>query len=307
VSSRPNDVSTATTEPQPYGEVFDRGYQHYEGRREGRPYAIRALVTYSLRRGLGLKERWTAKLIPFALYAVAFVPVIGFIGVKAIAGPIADRFGLGYADLYDVLAMIILLFAAVAAPQMLCNDRRYHVLHLYFSRALRRSDYLLAKVGALGILIGSIAFLPALVLFLGNVFLAPDQMGYLADNVGDVGRIVALGLVIALFYTCICLVVAAYVDRQSIAAAISVGGILIVGAVASALFEAIDTAWRGYLMLVNPIMIPEALTRWVFDSSLPVSSPIAQAGLDGKWYLATVVALAVISGVVMYRRYLLED
>jgi hypothetical protein len=31
-----------------YGEVFDRGYRHYDGKRLGRPQAFRSLTLYSL-------------------------------------------------------------------------------------------------------------------------------------------------------------------------------------------------------------------------------------------------------------------
>ena len=52
------------TQPQPYGEVFDRGYQHYTGERLGRSYAVRRLIIFSIRGGLGIKKRWTAKILP---------------------------------------------------------------------------------------------------------------------------------------------------------------------------------------------------------------------------------------------------
>lgn len=308
MSSLPDEIPPqAPPEAQPYGEVFDRGYRHYDGQREGRPHAIRALVGYSIGRGLGLKKRWTAKIIPFSLYAIAFAPVIVVIGIRAFLGSLADRFGFGYPMLYDVLGFIILIFAAATAPQMLCDDRRQHVLHLYFSRALSRSDYLLAKIGSLGILIGSIAFLPAFLLFLGNTFLAASPVQYFVDHIGDLGRIVAAGGLIALFYASITLVVAAYVDRTGIASAISVGGILIVSAIGGALFETIGSEWRSYVALTNLLLIPQGLTQWVFGTTLPSSSPVAQAGLAGEWYLAAVVLLAVVCGVVMHRRYLMED
>ena len=47
-----------------FGEVYDRGYQHYEGPRLGRKHAFRALTTYSMKRALGSKKSWTAKVVP---------------------------------------------------------------------------------------------------------------------------------------------------------------------------------------------------------------------------------------------------
>src|SRR5689334_13840217 len=46
-----------------YGEVFDRGYKHYDGPRLGRNHARRALIGYSVKRAMGIKKSWTAKII----------------------------------------------------------------------------------------------------------------------------------------------------------------------------------------------------------------------------------------------------
>ena len=42
-----------------------------------------------------------------------------------------------------------MLFCAAQAPELFGRDQRYGVLPLYFSRALTRTDYALAKVGGL--------------------------------------------------------------------------------------------------------------------------------------------------------------
>ena len=54
----------ATDQPGRYGEVYDRGYKHYEGERLGRRQAFRALTRYSISRSLGIRKRWTAKIVP---------------------------------------------------------------------------------------------------------------------------------------------------------------------------------------------------------------------------------------------------
>ena len=42
-----------STAPSEYGEIFDRGYRHYEGQRLGHAQAIWALARYSMARSLG--------------------------------------------------------------------------------------------------------------------------------------------------------------------------------------------------------------------------------------------------------------
>src|SRR6185437_15367911 len=98
---------------QPDAQIYDRGYRHYEGKREGRAHAIRALIGYSIKRGLGIKKRWTAKIIPFIIYILGFFPVIIIIGIRAFAGRLAQ--GFNYETLYDLLATILLVFAAATA------------------------------------------------------------------------------------------------------------------------------------------------------------------------------------------------
>ena len=60
-----------TTPAQPYGEIYDLGYKHYDGKRLGRSHAIQALIIYSHHEGeerdapdrgdvLGRRRRGTA-------------------------------------------------------------------------------------------------------------------------------------------------------------------------------------------------------------------------------------------------------
>ena len=63
--------TTAPATPRNYGEIFDRGYLHYDGPRLGIPAAIWALARYSMARAIGIRRPWTAKIIPFLIYALA--------------------------------------------------------------------------------------------------------------------------------------------------------------------------------------------------------------------------------------------
>ncbi len=298
MSTSADERASGAALDRPYGEIFDRGYQHYEGPRAGRAGAIRALVVYSLKRGLGIRKRWTAKIIPFVLYAAAFLPVLISVGIRALFG--FTQAAIGYASLYQSLGVVLLLFAAVTAPEMLCDDRRERVLQLYFSRALTRLDYLLAKIGALTLLMATIAFVPAFILFLGNAFLAASPLRYLVDHLGDLARIAAAGALISVFYAAIGLVIAAYADRKGIAAAIYIGVVLVGQALASALYYAISAEWGRLFVLLNPGLIPEGISHWLFGGATP-------GGLAGPSFLISVVAAAVACALVMHRRYLLEE
>ena len=135
------DLAPAMAEPQRYGEVYDRGYQHYDGERLGRKHAFGALIRYSIQRSLGIKKRWTAKIVPIIIYVAAAGSVLIMIGIEAFI----DEATMNYAEFFTILLFpLIGLFVATTAPEMLCSDRRENVLALYFSRA-----YLATRLRAL--------------------------------------------------------------------------------------------------------------------------------------------------------------
>jgi ABC-2 type transport system permease protein len=286
---------------QPYGEIYDLGYRHYEGKRLGRAHAIQALIIYSIKRGLGIKKKWTSKIIPFALYMAAFVPAFIVAGIKAFV-PV-DEFTYSYHDLNDFIGPVLFIYAAALGPEMLCDDRRENVLGLYFSRALTRLDYLLSKVAAISILMGTIAFGPALLLFGANVLLADNPISYFFNHLGDLGRIAAYGAFLSAYLGAITLAIAAYTNRKGVASAIFIGGIAITTAISNALFEAIDGGVRDYLILVNPGDLTFALSGWVWGEATELSN----ANLSGAWYGLAVMATVALSAMLMHRRYQADE
>ncbi|MGA7670303.1 MAG: ABC transporter permease subunit [Nitrolancea sp.] len=286
-------------------QIYDRGYRHYDGPREGRTHAIRALISYSIKRGLGVKKRWTAKIIPILVYGFAFFPVVIIVGIRSFIGDAAQ--GFNYQTLYDLLATVLLVFAAATAPEMLCDDRRQRVLPLYFSRAISRGDYLLAKLGGLGILMATVSLLPAFILFLGVTFLADSPTSYFVHHTGDILRIVADGCLLSLFFASIGLVIASFTDRKSVAAAVYIGSIVLISGLVAALFDAVDASWHRYLLLASPMAIPQSLTAWIFGSKLSGDSAAAQANVAGQWYLVSVAAVVVVCSFIVYRQYLRDE
>lgn len=286
---------------QPYGEIYDLGYKHYDGNRLGRSHAIRALIVYSIKRGLGIKKKWTAKLIPLGMYAVAFIPALIVAGIKAFVP--SDDFTYSYHDLNDFIVLTLFIFAAALGPEMLSDDRRENVLGLYFSRALTRLDYLLAKISAMGILLGTIAFGPPLLLFIANVLLAGNPITYFFDHVSDLGRIAAYGILVSAYLGAISLTIASYTNRKGVAGAIFIGGLFMITGIANALFEAIDAGIRDYIILFDPGDLIIAISAWVWEE--PTNMSIAS--LQGTWYGIAVLVTVGLASLSMYRRYLADE
>jgi len=172
-----------STAPGQYGEIFDRGFRHYDGQRLGQAQAIWALARYSMARSLGMRRPWTAKIIPMLLYAAVAIPVLIAIGIRAFFP--AFQF-LDYPEFFGAIFLLVGIFVALIAPEMMSSDRHDQLLPLYFSRPIGRGSYVLAKLLATGLLTLSMSLLPAVVLWLGNVLLAPAPLAALRDSLDPV-------------------------------------------------------------------------------------------------------------------------
>ncbi len=289
--------------PQPYGEVFDRGYQHYDGPRLGRSSSVKALTLYSVKRGVGIKKRWTAKIMPIILYGLAYLPAIVITAIIAFI----PAEGLGYGSLYGFLEFIILIFAASVAPEMLCDDRRENVLPLYFSRPITRLDYLVAKISAMAILMSTIVFGPALMLFAGRALTADSPASWVVRNFDEVLRIFAFGVLISALYAAIGLVIATFTTRKGIAAASMIVGLIIFTGIVNALNQATDTFMSRFLVFLSPFQIISGTRAWVFGEPVPNDSMLVEADMPGFTYGLAILLYVCIAAFIMHRRYLRED
>jgi len=300
--SAPNVISpappAAPAQPARYGEVYDRGYQHYDGPRLGRLHAQWALVRYSMKRALGIKKGVGAKIMPILLYVAVLMPVIVSLGIRSFV-PTADV--LDYADFFGFIFVIEGIFVATIAPEMLCGDRRENVLALYFSRAITRADYLLAKLLATAILVLTVSLIPAAILWLGRQLILDDPLQAMGDNIDDLGRILLAGTLIAFFLGAVGLVVSAFTGRKSIAVAIIVIGFVVFESLAGALRFGIDDDWGKYVLFLSPSSTIAGLVGRLFDEpGLGVEADLWQI-------IAVMGGVILVAGGIMYLRYVPDE
>jgi ABC-2 type transport system permease protein len=289
--------------PAPAGTIYDRGYRHYEGPREGRGRRLRAIVVAGVRRALGLKRNWKTKVVPFGLLVIAFGPVFAFIGVRVLVGEAVGEF-LGYGRYLRIVAGILLLFAATAGPELLCPDRRQNVLVLIFTRPVTRADYLLAKLAALLLVVGLIAVVPLLVLFLGNTLTADSAATYLREHLDDLGRILLAGVALTVFYSVVALAAASLTDRRALATAGLLGVMLGSSALANILFFTTRFDGRRWFALLSLGGVPLRFVDWLFGDGFDPGSLAQQAGLTGPTYLAEMAVIVAVAGGVLAWRVL---
>lgn len=281
-----------------YGEIYDRGYKHYDGPRLGRRRAFDALIRYSMKRAVGIKKGWTSKVVPIILYVAVSLVVVIPLGVEAF---IPSASVLEYWDFFGFIFLIQGIFVATIAPEMLCGDRRENVLSLYFSRAITRLDYLLAKLIAAAILTLTISLVPCVIYWLGRQFLDDSPMSAFKDHAGDLGRIVVCGVLIAFYLGAIGLMISSFTGRKAIAVAIIIIGFVISTALAFALAAAIDSENARWLILLSPTSTIEFLANRLFDQ--PIYDTDFGGVLSLTELIGGIVAIVAICVGVMYWRY----
>jgi ABC-2 type transport system permease protein len=282
----------------PAGTIYDRGYRHYEGPREGRGRRVRAIAAAGVRRCLGLKRNWKTKVVPWGLLVLAFGPVFAFIGARVLIGEAVGEFA-SFADYLGVVALLLLLFAATAGPELLCPDRRQNVLALVFTRPVTRSDYLLAKLAALLAVVGLIALVPLLVLFAGNAVTAESAATYLREHLDDLGRILVAGSVLTVFYSVTALAVASLTDRRAVATASLLGLFLGSSAFANILYFTADFEGRRWLTFVSLSGLPGEFVGWLFGEGFEPGSMAEQAGFGGPAYLVAMAVVTALAGALL--------
>lgn len=124
------------------GVIHDLGYRRYDGPRLGRSQIVAALAWHSFRSAFGFGRSARAKIIP----VIAFVAICLPAAINAFAMSRGNA-QLVYYDTYvPVLRdLLMTVFVAVQAPELVSRDLRSRVLPLYFSRPIKPGDYPLAK------------------------------------------------------------------------------------------------------------------------------------------------------------------
>jgi ABC-2 type transport system permease protein len=305
------------------GAVYDRGYRPYDGPRGGRSAARSALYRASIRRALGLRRSWRQKVAPFVLLGIAVVPAIVNVGVSYLTRDTAasDIDFFTYRE-YVGISNSLLVFVALTAPDLLCPDRRQHVLPLYFSRPLTGIDYVVAKVGAMFSILFAFGFVPHVVLFIGQMLVSDDgSLTYATDNLDVLWKVPVSVALLTMFFTVVGLALASLTVRRITAGAIIVGVFLVSSIVSAVLVgqEQVSTTTRspdgrftsvetrvepqsGYPALIDLWGLPLHLRDVVF---LGHTSPDGElAGVEGGGAAAAgvyVVVLLAAAGTLVVR------
>src|SRR5262245_1095287 len=296
--------STAQT-----GTVFDIGYRGYTGIREGRNRSRLAVYKDGVRIALGLGRGPRAKVLPWffvvVLCALGLVMAIIAGAAERIGGPGASqRMNLpSHGDYYGIASMILFVFAAVVAPELLCRDRREGTINLYLVRPLNGTDYVFARWAAfLSVLIAA-AWLPQLILFFGLAGGDPLPGAYLAKHWLDVPRFLTAGLAIAPYTTGLALLTASFTTRRAYASVFLVGLFVITTPFTIGLATQIKGPVGQWVSMFNLTNIPVHVNDVIFGEPSMVTGEAPARELGPTVLVLWYFLWTTLPVLIFWRRY----
>jgi ABC-2 type transport system permease protein len=271
------------------GVIHDLGYRHYDGPRLGRAVITRALFFESAKGAYGLGRSARSKVMPMILLAAMCLPAI----IISIVAVVTKADAPEYTAYLLNTELLVMVYVASQAPASVSRDLRFRVISLYFSRPIRRIDYVAAKYAAMTLALLVFTVLPLTILFVGAL-LAKLPVG---DQVPNYLRSLAGAVLLALVLAGIGLVIAAFTPRRGlgVAAVIAVLALLagVQGAVQAIADEQGRDTFAGYAGLISPFTIVDGVQSALLgaDTVLPAQPPGIAGGL-----VFLVAALAIAAG-----------
>jgi ABC-2 type transport system permease protein len=288
VSTEPVSAGPVSPGTAAAGVIHDLGYRRYDGPRLGRPAIIRALVWHSLRSAFGLGRGAKAKIVPVAMLVIICLPAV-VNAVVAARSPGHVRAVSYDTYVFRLRALVMTIFLAAQAPELVSRDLRSRVLPLYLSRPVRRLDYPLAKYLALTAACLVLTEVPLMLLYLGTIVSAPGGAAVWSET-----RALVPGLLVGLMWSVVLaaagLALASFTGRRAYATgAIAIylflswtlASILLGVASGGPLTAAGAPTGARLAGLVSPFTVLDGVRQWLGGTT---ASPVPPPGNLGACY-----------------------
>ncbi len=251
--------------------IYDRGYLTYEGPRHGTRHVVMNLAYHTIQRIMGLKRSNWQKVLPAFVLLIAFTPAIVFIAIAAVI-PRGDDLALdSTADYYGIITGALFLFTAFVAPEAICTDRRSGILGLYLASPLNRDTYLIAKFAAIAAVLAMMTLGPPLLMLIAFTLASSGPDGVIGWLI-ELGRILASGAALAIFWTTLSMALSSLTARRSLASVGIFVGLIASSAVGDGLAE--GTQLGDTYALLNLIGLPLEVVSRIFGESSRGGPPI---------------------------------
>ena len=289
------------------GTVFDIGYRNYTGPREGLNRSQIAVFKDGVRAALGFGRGGRSKILPwFFLGVLSFVGLIMALiagAVDRLIGPQAADQLPSHPDLYGITSIILFLFAAMVAPELLCRDRREGTINLYLVRPLTGGDYAVARWAAFLVVMIGAAWLPQIILLIGLAMGDPQPMQYLRWHWLDIPKIITAGMAMAAYATSIALFTASFTTRRAYASVFLVGLFVISTPLTLGLASEIEGNVGRWISMFNLTNIPVHVNDYIFDSVSEITEEAPARELPAWVRLVWYFAWTLVPGAVIWWRY----
>jgi ABC-2 type transport system permease protein len=195
--------------------IFDQGYQHWDGVLSGHLWRWWTITRH------GVRAQLRSRFVRLFLF-VAYVPALALIAVLAVWGLVEQQaesvlsflnrllpaemiaqpqdyrvavWTIAYSFFFKAELFISMLTILLIGPNLISRDLRFNALPLYFSRPLRRFDYLLGKLGVIGSFLAAVVILPAVLAYVLGVGFS-FQLSVIQQTYPLLGASVLYGLII---------------------------------------------------------------------------------------------------------------
>lgn len=290
------------------GNIYDLGYQGYDGPRQGRVAVTWGLLVATLRAAYGIGRGGRAKIVPFGLAAMALLPAVLAVGITALAtqagagGALEEASPVRHDTYQGLTSTLIMLFCAAQAPELFGKDQRYGVLPLFFSRVLTRPDYAFARLGGLFLAVFLVSVVPQVVLTVGAILAAADPLTGITDEAADIPRYLAVSAAAAGLLTAIAAVIAAWTPRRAYATA-GIIAVFIVPPIIVAIVSEMAAGDAARILLFASIGdLLEGFNAAIFGTL--AGSPAVTAANYPGWVYLVATLVGIVGGVALVlRRY----
>jgi ABC-2 type transport system permease protein len=291
------------------GSIYDLGYRGYDGPRLGRSHAVRSLFTHSLQSTYGIGRSGRAKIAPLILGGLMLLPSVAIIIFLVFAARFGGQIGdalsanapIRYDTMWASISAFVTLFCAAQAPELFGRDQRHGILSVYFARALRRTDYALARILGFAAALLIVLLLAQALLFVGRVLLSPDIVGAFRRDLPSIPPVLGQALLISLLYGGVAMTISAYTPRRAYAVAGIVAVFVIPGLIATVITSLGSSTIGDWLILISPSSILDGTNAVLFGAPLDSDFPFTQ--LPAAAYLAAAAVVILGSIAICVRRF----
>jgi ABC-2 type transport system permease protein len=197
----------------------------------GLPWVVAMFLVY-LRHNLQLLEKLNLKIID--------LPDIGptFFAMFLFPAPPAS---------FGIFMFVGFVLVLVVGPPLISSDMIHNGMPLYLARPIRRREYVLGKMSVLAILLSAISWVPGLMTFLLQAYMAGD--GWLWKNL-RIGVAIFVGSwIYIIVFSLLALAISASVKRKTAARVLLFGVIVLLASFGGIVAEWLGLKW-GYMLHV---------------------------------------------------------